>query len=89
MGGSDLLSALQSSLSGDPYAVPPGGPDHALDGGQGDPDMGLDQMLQALALSQMGVGGGAPGAGIAGVGMEHPSPMGTAIGLGDLNSRQY
>lgn len=55
MEGSGLFQALNQGL--DPYASPPGG-HGVLDpmGGQG---MGLDQLLQLLAMSRAGLGGGA------------------------------
>lgn len=66
MGGSDLLAALSGAMGGsgpggnpnDPYAVGPMDPLRAFQGiGQGDPNMGQQQMLQMLALAKMGVGG--------------------------------
>ena len=46
-------------MGSDPYATMPGEPDHALDGvGTGDPQMGLQQMIQLLMLAKAGVGGG-------------------------------
>jgi hypothetical protein len=72
MGGSDLLKALSGSLGGggmqgDPYGVSPMQPGQGFQGiGTGDPSMGLEQMLQLLALGGQGVGGG-PGAGSSGL----------------------
>lgn len=61
MGGSDLLQALAGGgggVGGDPYGQPPGAPGQVFEGmGQGDPNMGLQQLLQMMALGQMGVGG--------------------------------
>lgn len=63
MGGSDLLKALACGMGGDPYGQPPSAPDQMSQGlGQGDPNMGIQQMLQMFALGQIGVGGpGGPG----------------------------
>lgn len=84
MGGSPLLQAMMGALQGggDPYTQPPGGPDHVFDGmGQGDPHMGLDQLLSMLALGQMGVGGGpSPGSLAAGIGPQ--SVPGQMVGMG-------
>jgi hypothetical protein len=58
--GSPLLQALMGggeSEEGDPYDVPPDMLGHVVDGGTGDPAMGLDQILQMLALAKAGVGG--------------------------------
>jgi hypothetical protein len=80
MGGSSLLKVLAGSVGGgDPYNQPPFGPDQGFQGvGTGDPGMGLQQMFQALALSQMGVGGaGNPGADLGGP----PSPLGLMAGF--------
>lgn len=60
LGGSALLAALMGS--GDPYSQPPGAQPTA-GVGTGDPNMGLTNLLNLLALGQMGVGGGAPGPG--------------------------
>ncbi len=69
MGGSDLLKALSGSLAGpgmgDPYGVAPMQPGLGFEGmGTGDPNMGIEQLLQALALGKMGVGGGPGGSGM-------------------------
>ena len=82
MGGSDLLKALAGSLGGnDPYSVPPMGPDKGFQGmGTGDPGMGIEQMLQMLALGQMGVGGG-PGTGSSGIDPGSFDNMGMMIGM--------
>jgi hypothetical protein len=53
MGGSDILQMLLSSGGGDPYAPPPGAP--PINDGQPPADPGLAQLLQALAMIQMGV----------------------------------
>jgi hypothetical protein len=70
MDGSGLLQALHGALSGaggDPYGVAPPQPGIGFQGiGTGDPNMGLEQMLQLLALGQQGVGGG-PGVGASGL----------------------
>jgi hypothetical protein len=60
LGGSDLLQALQGSLSGgDPYGVTPEQPGQGFQGiGTGDPSLGIEQLLQMLALGKQGVGGG-------------------------------
>ncbi len=60
--GSPLLQQLMGSLGGgDEYATMPGESDHVFDGaGTDDPGMGLDQIIQLLAMAQMGVGGGPP-----------------------------
>jgi hypothetical protein len=49
-----LLKALNL---GDPYAAGPEGHGELAGVGMGDPNLGLEQMLQLLALGQMGVGG--------------------------------
>ena len=68
MDGSSLLRALAQNSS-DPYAGPPDGTEDLSSGGMGDPNMGLQQLLQLLALGQMGAGGlpqqGPPGGGSA------------------------
>jgi hypothetical protein len=83
MGGSDLLQALQGSMGGgDPYGVGPMDPSQGFQGiGTGDPNMGIEQLLQMLALGQGGVGG-APGGGggLVDPGM-NPS-MGGMVGMG-------
>lgn len=84
MGGSPLLKALAAGLQGggDQYAVPPGGPDTAFDGiGQGDPNMGVENLLQLLALGQMGVGG-VPGGGPSGVDTGPTGNLGLMVGMG-------
>jgi hypothetical protein len=58
---SPLLAALAGSL-GDPYAVPPMGPDQGFQGlGPQDPQGGLQGLLQLLSLAGLGVPGGGPG----------------------------
>ena len=83
MGGSDLLQALAGSaggVGGDPYGQPPGAPDQMFQGlGTGDPNMGIQQMLQMFALGQMGVGG--PGAGTSGVDVGPSGNMGQMVGF--------
>lgn len=83
MGGSPLLKALAAGLQGgDQYAVPPGGPDTAFEGiGQGDPNLGVENLLQLLALGQMGVGG-VPGGGQSGVDTGPFGNMGLMVGMG-------
>jgi hypothetical protein len=82
MGGSALLAALHQAM-GDPYATPPN--TQPLEGiGQGDPHMGLEALLQVLALGQMGVGGGQPQgiiAGRSGVDDGLRGQLGGAVGL--------
>ena len=81
MGGSDLLKALTAAVGGggDPYAT--NGMPTNLNVGPQDPNMGIEQMLQALALGGMGVGGGPP-AMPGGSGLDlPPSLMGQTIGL--------
>jgi hypothetical protein len=80
MGGSDLLQALAGAIGGggDPYATGPF--PTSLNVGTQDPNMGLEQMLQALALAQMGVGG-QPGAGGSGVPFDQSGGMGQMIGM--------
>jgi hypothetical protein len=79
MGGSDLLKALMGSIGGgDPYATGPMPTN--LNVGSQDPQMGLEQMLQMLALSQMGVGG-QPGAGGSGVPFDPAGGMGQMTGF--------
>lgn len=57
----------------DPYAVPPGYSQQALSGaGVADPQMGLQQLLQMLALAQSGVAPGSPVTSSSGV-MPDPS----------------
>lgn len=85
MGGSSLLKALAAGLGGggDPYGTPPMGPDTAFEGiGQGDPQMGAEQLLQLLALGQLGVGGGPPAAGSSGVDTGSFGNMGLMVGMG-------
>jgi hypothetical protein len=53
MDGSALLKALNLS---DPYAAGPEGHGELMGVGQGDPNLGLEQMLQLLALGQAGAG---------------------------------
>jgi hypothetical protein len=53
MGGSDLLQAMNMAL--DPYGGDPDGTT-SLNVGPSDPTLGLEQLLQLLALAQMGVG---------------------------------
>jgi hypothetical protein len=76
MGGSDLLTSLQAALAGgeqgDPYDAGPG-PVNLNSLGTGDPNMGIEQLLQMLALGKMGVGG-APEAGSSGVDFSQGSP---------------
>lgn len=78
MGGSALLQALAGGgapQGGDPYAVGPLDAQNAFQGiGGGDPNMGQQQLLQMLALAQMGVGGGA------GPGSSGADPGGNNIG---------
>jgi hypothetical protein len=72
---SPLLSSLLGSMSHS-YELPPGGPDHVFDGESSeDPHMGLEQLLQMLALAQGGVGLPAGGSGIP------VSPTSTAHGM--------
>jgi len=82
-GGSDLLAALAGGLGGggsDPYAVAPGQSDQGFQGaGTGDPNMGLEQLLQLLALGQAGVGGGPQAGGIPSPGAMGP-PGGSPFG---------
>ena len=77
MGGSDLLTALQASLSGgesgDPYDAGPLGHGSFQGMGPGDPSMGIEQLLQMLALGKMGVGGD-PMAGSSGVDFSQGNP---------------
>jgi hypothetical protein len=87
MGGSDLLQALQGSMAGgdpgDPYGVGPMQSSQGFQGiGTGDPNMGIEQLLQMLALGQGGVGGapGGGGGGLVDPGM-NPS-MGGMVGMG-------
>jgi hypothetical protein len=67
MGGSPLLQALRGSVGGGMYDAGPEG--HAELGGMGtgDPSMGLEQLIQMIALANGGVGGGVPpgGSGVA------------------------
>ena len=85
MGGSDLLQALAGGMGGgdigaDISQLPPGAPDQMFQGiGQGDPSMGLQQMLQMLALGQMGVGGG-PASGGSGMDLGG-GQIGSALGF--------
>jgi hypothetical protein len=58
MADSPLLAGLAQAL-GDPYAV--NGIPTDLNVGPGDPTMGLEQLLQALAMSRMGLGGATAG----------------------------
>jgi hypothetical protein len=53
MDGSALLKALNLA---DPYSAGPTGHGELAGLGGGDPNLGLEQMLQLLALGQMGVG---------------------------------
>ncbi|MDR3635694.1 MAG: hypothetical protein P4L84_17965 [Isosphaeraceae bacterium] len=83
MGGSSLLQALAGAMGGDQYTQPPGAPDTMFQGiGQGDPNMGIEQLLSMLALGQMGVGGGPSPAssGVADLGPQ--SLIGQMVGLG-------
>lgn len=80
--GSPLLAALMASAGGvDPYGVPPEMQGSVTDGiGTGDPNMGIQEILQLLAMAQMGVGGGVfPGQ--SGVDADYGN-MGQAAGLG-------
>lgn len=71
MGGSNLLKALNLSLDPDS--------DTDLDGlGSGDPNMGIEKLIQLLALGQMGAGGTPPGG--SGVDRSPVSP-GTMLGF--------
>jgi hypothetical protein len=66
MEGSGLLQTL-ASQGGDPYGVGPFQPGQGFQGmGTGDPNWGVEPMLQLLAISRMGVGGG-PGTGPSGL----------------------
>ncbi len=57
MNGSPLLQALHGAVGYD--AGPEGHAD--LQGmGTGDPNMGLEQLIQMIAMSRAGVGGGVP-----------------------------
>jgi hypothetical protein len=85
MGGSDLLQALAGTLAGQqggPYAQPPGtapliGPGHA------DPNLGIEPLINLLALAQLGVGGNPqPGAGSSGIDVPDFHNMGLATLLG-------
>jgi hypothetical protein len=80
MGGSDLLQALTAAVqAGDPYGTT--GVPTSLNIGPQDPNMGIEQMLQLLALGQMGVGGGpAPMPGGSGLDLP-PNLMGQMVGL--------
>jgi hypothetical protein len=90
-GQSPMLAALLGSMGGgmegmggmggDEYGTLPGESEHVFDsGGTGDPNMGLMQLLQMLALAKSGVGGGTPPGG-SGVDGQPPNP-GVALGLG-------
>jgi hypothetical protein len=74
--GSALMKSLNLSLS-DPYAAGPQGYGDLSGMGTGDPSMGLEQLLQLLALGQMGVGGspGSPPPGSSGL-MPDPGSAG-------------
>jgi hypothetical protein len=88
MDGSGLLQALSQALQGGlsqagmppgPYDVNPFQPGQGFQGaGTGDPNMGFDQILQLLALGQMGVGGG-PRAGSSGVDVDSFGKMGDIV----------
>jgi hypothetical protein len=78
MGGSDLLTALAGAIGGDPYAA--NGQPPNLNVGAQDPNMGMEQLYQMLALAQLGVGG-QPGAGGSGVPHDHGDLMGQMIGF--------
>lgn len=71
--GSPLLQALMGGGQ-DQYDVPPDQLGHVVDGGTGDPTMGLDQILQMLALAKAGVGGDTGG--------QTDLPMQGGIGFG-------
>lgn len=83
MGGSPLLQTLMGSLQGsqggDQYQTAPMEPGQGFEGmGTGDPNMGLQQMLQLFMLGQMGVGGGPPQQGLGGhPGADLGGPMST------------
>jgi hypothetical protein len=62
MDGSALMRALNVSVNGmgggaDPYSAGPMGAADLSGMGTADPNMGLEALLQLLALGQMGVGG--------------------------------
>lgn len=82
MGGSPLLQAMRASvMGGDGLGSLPPGMEHGPMVGQGDPNMGLQQLLAMIAMAKMGVGG-QPGAGSSGVDFDsHPS-MGMMNGFG-------
>lgn len=90
MGGSKLLQALTQALGGggpggapqgsDIYGQPPGGPDQVLSGiGTGSPQGGLEQILNLLALAQMGVQGA--NAGQSGIDQSSYGQMGLGLGM--------
>jgi hypothetical protein len=84
MGGSDLLSALAGAIGGgDPYAT--NGQPPNLNVGTQDPNMGMEQLYQMLALAQLGVGGqpgsGPIGAGGSGVPYDMTGGMGQMVGM--------
>jgi hypothetical protein len=86
MDGSGLLQALAGALSapptaGDPYGVAPFQPSQGFEGmGTGDPGMGQEQLMQMLALAQLGIGGG-PGAGSSGVDVGPFGNLGQMVGF--------
>lgn len=84
MGGSDLLKALVAAAStqGDPYGVGPMQPGQGFEGmGPSDPNLGIEQLLQLLALGKMGVGGNKPSAaGSSGLDVG-PFDIGGTVGL--------
>lgn len=55
MGGSSLLQALSQSIGG--YDAGPEGHGELEGMGTGDPNMGLEQLLQLIAMGNAGVGG--------------------------------
>ena len=66
MGGLDLLQALAGGMAGmgggdigaSISLLPPGAPDQMFQGlGTGDPNVGIQQLLQMLAIGKAGVGG--------------------------------
>jgi hypothetical protein len=73
MGGSPLLAALASSLTGGT------GQPTDLNVGPGDPEQGMMKLIQMLSLAKAGVGGLAGGSGVP---VNPMSGMGPAMGLG-------
>jgi hypothetical protein len=86
MDGSALMQALNLSMGGgqDPYSAGPMGSADLGGMGTADPNMGLEALLQLLALGQMGVGGSPGGPGMPGSPTPGTSGLMPDLGMGGM-----